>query len=322
MDKHDEKFKFVVKTEDKNERIDKFLFKQDIGLSRSKIQKLINLGKVKVNEKIITAKNFSLSTYDIIEINDLSVNEELLSYKPQNIDIKVLYEDDYLIAISKEPGIVVYPGAGHKENTLLNALINYDDKLSGMEGDLRAGIVHRLDKDTSGVMLIAKTPRIHELLSEEFKQRQITKKYVALVLGNFKEEAGIINIPIGRSKKDRKKMGVAFNGRNSISEFKVLEQFDDCAFLEIYPKTGRTHQIRIHFSFIGHPVIGDKNYGNKETEKIAKEIGLNRQFLHAKGIKFIHPVSGESIEIIDELSDDLKHALNVLKTLRKLKTYQ
>jgi 23S rRNA pseudouridine1911/1915/1917 synthase len=316
MDKHDKKINFVVKTEDKNERIDKFLFKQNIGLSRSKIQKLINLGKVKVNEKIITTKNFSLSTCDIIEINDLSINGEPLSYKPQNIDIKILYEDDYLIAISKEPGIVVYPGAGHKENTLLNALIHYYNKLSSMESELRAGIVHRLDKDTSGIILIAKTPKIHELLSEEFKQRQVSKKYVALVLGNFKEEAGIINMPIGRSKKDRKKMGVAFNGRNSISEFKVLEQFDDCALLEVYPKTGRTHQIRVHFSFIGHPIIGDKDYGNKEAEKIAKEIGLSRQFLHAKSIKFIHPFSGESIEIIDELSDDLKNAL------KKLKTYQ
>lgn len=322
MGENDKKIKFVVQTEDKNERIDKFLFKQNIGLSRNKIQKLINLGRVKVNGKIVTTKNFSLSACDIIEINNLLVDKEPISYKPQNIDIKILYEDDYLIAISKEPGLVVYPGIGHKENTLLNALIHYDNKLSGMESELRAGIVHRLDKDTSGIMLIAKTPRIHELLSEEFKQRQVSKKYVALVLGNFKEEAGIIDMPIGRSKKDRKKMGVAFNGRNSISEFKVLEQFDDCALLEIYPKTGRTHQIRVHFSFIGHPIIGDKNYGNKETEKIAKEIGLSRQFLHSKGIKFIHPVSGESVEIIDELSDDLKHALNVLKTLRKLKTYQ
>lgn len=312
MNDTDKKLIFQVGSEDKGLRIDKFPGSKNLNISRSKLQKLIIMGKIKSSGKSIS-KNYILKGNEIIEIEDMGMPTAEHHLKPFNIKLKIIYEDDYLIAVSKEAGIVVHPAPGHLENTLINALINYDEKLSGIGGSLRAGIVHRLDKDTSGIILIAKDERTHALLSEKFKDREIKKTYVALVLGNFKESGGTINMPVGRSMKDRKKMGVVIRGRESLTDFKIISQFKDCSLIDVYPKTGRTHQIRVHFSFIGHPVIGDKDYGNSQSEKIAKEIGLSRQFLHAKRIVFNHPVTDVEMDLNDELPADLKNCIDKLQ---------
>jgi len=303
---------FYTDLNDKGLRIDKFLNNKELNISRSKLQKLIRLGKVKSYGEIIS-KNYILKGCEKIEIEDTEVPVSRINAKPQDIQIKIIFEDDYIIAVSKAAGMVVHPAPGHFEGTLINALINYDEKLSGVGGGLRAGIVHRLDKDTSGIILIAKDERTHTLLSEKFRDREIKKTYEALVLGYFKEPEGSINLPVGRSMKDRKKMGVVLRGRQSQTEFKILNEYKGATLIEAYPKTGRTHQIRVHFSYIGHPIIGDKDYGNKESEKIAKEAGLFRQFLHSKRIVFNHPVTNELIDLNDELPYDLKNCMINLK---------
>jgi 23S rRNA pseudouridine1911/1915/1917 synthase len=303
---------FYPDLNDKGLRIDKFLNNKVSDISRSKLQKLISAGKVKSNGEIIS-KNYILKGCGKIEIEDMETPVSPLHARPQDIKIKIIFEDEYIIAVSKAAGMVVHPAPGHFEDTLINALVNYNEKLSGIGGGLRAGIVHRLDKDTSGIILIAKDERTHTLLSEKFKDREIKKTYETLVLGYFKEPEGSINLPVGRSMKDRKKMGVVLRGRQSHTDFKILNEYKGCTLIEAYPKTGRTHQIRVHFSYIGHPIIGDKDYGNKESEKIAKETGLLRQFLHSKRIVFNHPVTNVKIDLNDELPYDLKNCLLNLK---------
>lgn len=303
---------FQINNDDKGLRIDKYLNSRNLNISRSKLQKLISLGKIKSSGASVS-KNYILKGNELIEIEDINLPSGEYQIKPFDISLKILYEDDYILAVSKEAGIVVHPAPGHFENTLINAIVNYDKKLNGIGGNLRAGIVHRLDKDTSGIILIAKDERTHALLSEEFKERKVKKTYEALVLGSFSESGGVINMPIGRSSKDRKKMGIVADGRESVTEFKIINEFKDCTLTDVYPKTGRTHQIRVHFSFIGHPVIGDKDYGNKESEKIAKRLNLSRQFLHAKRIVFIHPVTDKEIDLVDDLPSDLKDCINKLQ---------
>jgi 23S rRNA pseudouridine1911/1915/1917 synthase len=314
MKERNKKLIFYPDLSDKGLRIDKFLNNKELNISRSKLQKLISIGKVKSSEDIIT-KNYILKGFEKIEIEDMETPAPILNAKPQDIKIKILFEDDYIIAVSKDAGMVVHPAPGHFEDTLINALINYNEKLSGVGGGLRAGIVHRLDKDTSGIILIAKDERTHALLSEKFKNREVGKTYEALVLGYFKEHEGSIKLPVGRSMKDRKKMGVVLRGRQSQTDFKILTEYKGCTLIEAYPKTGRTHQIRVHFSFIGHPIIGDKDYGNKESEKIANETGLIRQFLHSKRIVFNHPITNEKIDLHDELPEDLKECMLSLKKI-------
>jgi len=303
---------FYPASDDKGLRIDKFLNSKELNISRSKLQKLICLGKVKSYGEIIS-KNYILKGFEKIEIEDMDEPVSIINARAQDIKIKIIFEDDYILAVSKAAGMVVHPAPGHYEGTLINALLNYDEKLSGVGGKIRAGIVHRLDKDTSGIILIAKDERTHMLLSDKFKNREVKKTYEALVQGYFKEPQGSINLPVGRSMKDRKKMGVVLKGRESQTEFKVLNEYRGATLIEAYPKTGRTHQIRVHFSYIGHPVIGDKDYGNKESDKIAKETGLLRQFLHSKRIIFNHPITNETIDLRDELPDDLTNCIDNLK---------
>lgn len=305
---------FKISNEDKGLRIDKYLINKNLNISRSKIQKLINLGRIK-SFGVCISKNYILKGNEVIEIEDINLPSNEYQVKPFDINLKILYEDDYILAVSKEAGIVVHPAPGHFENTLINAIVNYDKRFNGIGGSLRAGVVHRLDKDTSGIILIAKDERTHALLSEEFKERKVKKTYEALVLGSFSESGGIINMPIGRSLKDRKKMGIASYGRESVTEFKIINEFKDCTLIDVYPKTGRTHQIRVHFSFIGHPIIGDKDYGNKESEKIARRLNLDRQFLHAKRIVFTHPITDKEIDLIDELPLDLKNCIDNLQNI-------
>jgi 23S rRNA pseudouridine1911/1915/1917 synthase len=305
---------FTVDQESSGQRIDKFLAHKIKSQSRSHIQKVIVDRHVSVNGKIVS-KNFELSNNDIITIKNF-YNREILKkqIKPQNIDLNIVFEDEYFLIISKAAGITVHPAPGSLDNTLVNAILFYLKKNPfGNSYTQRPGIVHRLDKDTSGLIIIAKNDIIAGKISEQFKSRTVEKKYIALVSGNFAEKKGEIRLPIGRSRVDRKKMGISIDrGREAVTNFTVIKEFEDCSLLDIFPKTGRTHQIRVHFSYIDHPIIGDKQYGNKESERIARDIGLGRQFLHASKLKFIHPENGKVMEIEDKLAADLNNALNNL----------
>jgi len=307
---------FTVKEYQQGKRIDVFLSGRIPGLSRSYLQKLIKNGKVLVNGAIAN-KSSTLHRDDTITIKNVRLQENISPIQPQNIALDVIYEDDYFFIISKPPGISVHPSPGNHENTLAGAIINYlGNKKINLSDMARPGIVHRLDKDTSGLMIIAKTDGMISRLSLMFKNRQVKKTYTALVYGSFKEEEGKISLPIGRSRIDRKKMSISPDmGRESETNFKIIKIFQNCTLVNAFPLTGRTHQIRVHFSFIGHPVVGDLKYGNKESAAIAASIGLKRQFLHATGLYFIHPVTGTEINLQDNIAEDLESSLTLLKKL-------
>ncbi len=315
----DETITFTVNQESSGQRIDRFLTFQIKNQSRSFIQKVIDNNYVSVNGEMV-GKNFVLSPSDIVAIKNfdhLDIYKKQI--KPQNIILNVVFEDKYFLIISKAAGITVHPAPGNFENTMVNAILFYLKKNpSQMPNNQRPGIVHRLDKDTSGLLIIAKNDLIAREISEQFKSRTVEKKYTALVLGNFAEKKGEIRLPIGRSRIDRKKMGISIDrGREAVTDFAVIEEFENCSLLDVFPKTGRTHQIRVHLSYIDHPIIGDKQYGNKESERIAGDIGLARQFLHASKLKFLHPENGRIIEIEDRLAKDLDRAINKLRAKNK-----
>lgn len=298
---------------DEGKRIDSFLAEK-LKTSRSQVQKIISGKKVKVGGNAVS-KSYQLSGGESISVDDTSVEDTQSGIEPQKIDLNILYEDKYLLVISKKAGMVTHPGPGTGRDTLVNALLYHFKNLSMYSGRERAGIVHRLDRDTSGLLIIAKDNETHRLLSEKFKNREIKKTYTALVAGNFKEKEGKIIFPVGRSATDRKKMGVSLQkGREAETGFSIVESFGNLASLiKVFPRTGRTHQIRVHFSYIGHPIIGDKVYGNKESNIVAARAGLKRQFLHASRIEFTHPVSGEEVDISDEIAPDLKESLESLR---------
>ena len=298
------------------QRIDKYLSNNLEEKSRSYIQKLIKQAKVKVNSQSVN-KNYRLSAGDEVIVESLVFKN--LSVKPQKIGLNIVYEDEYLLVISKKAAVVVHPSPGHSEDTLVNAVLYYCNNLSSVAGDLRPGIVHRLDKDTSGLIIIAKNDNIHRQLSNQFKTRKVKKTYTALVWGIFSEKKGEIRLPIGRSRLDRKKMSVSLDrGRYAVTEFEVIEEFKKCSLVNVNLKTGRTHQIRVHFRYIGHPVIGDREYGNKQSINLASKIGLNRQFLHAKELIFIHPVLNKKMEIEDKIAEDLQESLEKLRGIEKM----
>ena len=317
MDKKDsDTINFEVDIASAGQRIDKYLNNNLEEKSRSYIQKLIKHKKVKVGNRLVS-KNYKLRNGDKIVIGSLAY--ENLSVKPQKIKLNIVYEDEYFLVISKEAAVVVHPSPGHSEGTLVNAVLYHCSKLSNMGGDFRPGIVHRLDKDTSGLIVIAKNDNIHRQLANQFKERKVKKTYIALVWGAFSEKRGEIRLPIGRSRLDRKKMSISLDeGRNAITEFEVAEKFENCSLVNVNLKTGRTHQIRVHFSYIGHPVIGDAKYGNKQANSLALKIGLNRQFLHAKKLVFVHPVLNKEMEMIDEIAGDLKKSLGKLRGIEKM----
>jgi len=304
---------FIVDSESSGQRIDKFLSCKIKDTSRSHIQNIINKDKVKVNNSTVS-KNHRIAEKDIISVEYPEEIESDTSIKPQKIYLKVIYEDQYFIVISKEPGMLTHPVPGFNKNTIVNALLYHYNTLSNLSGKERAGIVHRLDKNTSGLLIVAKDDNTHRLLSEKFKNREIKKTYSALVLGRFPEKRGEINLPIGRSRLDRKKMCISIDsGRGAITRFEVAEEFKDVTLLNVYPETGRTHQIRVHLSYIGHPVIGDEIYGNKDSNEIAGKLGMDRQFLHAKRLEFSHPVTEKKMTLEDGLSEDLVKCLKVLR---------
>lgn len=269
-----------------NIRIDKYLSDLDsLDLTRSKIQKLIKTGNIKVND-IEIKESYKVNLNDNIEINIVTEESKIT---PENIKLDIVYEDDDILVINKPSGMVVHPAPGNKEHTLVNALMNYS-KLSTRNGDFRPGIVHRIDKDTSGLLLVAKNDKAHLFLEEELKKHNIVRTYIALVNGVINHDTGKIDAPIGRSVSDRKKMEVtAKNSKEAITNFKVLERYKNVTLLELKLETGRTHQIRVHLKYIGHPVCNDPVYSNN------KNIDNYGQLLHAKEISFIHPTTKEKM---------------------------
>ena len=293
--------------EEGNQRIDSYLC-NELDISRVTIQRLIKENKIKVNE-FPTKASYKVKNGDEITIEEEKPKE--IELKAENIPIKVLYEDKDIIVVNKPKGMVVHPANGNLNGTLVNAIMAIcKNSLSGIGGEIRPGIVHRLDKDTSGVIIIAKNDKAHINLSEQIKNHKIEKTYIALVRGIVKENQATINMPIGRSTKDRKKMAVTKNGKNAITHFKVIERFtrENCTLLEIKIETGRTHQIRVHLSEIGYPIIGDEVYSSGKNLW-----NIKGQCLHAKSLKFKHPTTNQEMFIEAPLPEYLSSLIKRLK---------
>lgn len=274
-------------------------------LSRSQANEAIKNGNILVNGKAVKAKysvkEGDLVTYDLPE-------PEVLEYEAEDIPLDIVYEDDDVAVVNKPQGMVVHPSVGHTSGTLVNALMYHIHDLSSINGVVRPGIVHRIDKDTSGLLMIAKNDRTHQALAEELKDKKSLRKYLAIVHGNISNDRGVIEAPIGRSEKDRKKQAVMAKGKPAVTHFKVLERFGNYTLVELTLETGRTHQIRVHMAYIGHPVAGDPLYGPRKTLK------GNGQFLHAQTLGFTHPTTGESLRfsveppaIFQETLENLRH---------------
>lgn len=295
---------FIVKKEEENNRMDRYLAKQKEEISRVAIQRLIEEGKILVNGKKIKA------SYKIQENDEITVEEEILKeveLKAQDIPVEIIYEDSDIIVVNKPKGMVVHPANGNPDGTLVNAIMSIcKDSLSGIGGEIRPGIVHRIDKNTSGILIVAKNDKAHINLSEQIKNHEVKKTYIALVRGVVKEKEATINMPIGRSTKDRKKMAVIKNGKEAITHFKVIEKFTkhNCTLLEVKIETGRTHQIRVHLSQIGYPIIGDTTYSNGKNEW-----GIQGQCLHAKSLAFKHPTTKEDMFLEAELPEYFKEII-------------
>lgn len=288
-------------------RLDAWISKKLTDFSRSYIQKLIEDGLVKVNASPAKS-NYKVREGD--EIHVIIPKPQPLDVVPEKIDISILYEDDDIIVVDKPKGMVVHPACGNYSGTLVNALLAHcGDRLSDINGIIRPGIVHRIDKDTSGVLVVAKNNNAHERLSARLKEHDIKRVYNAVVRGIIREDSGKIDAPIGRHPVDRKKMAVNLkNGRRAVTYFKVLERFENATFIEVTLETGRTHQIRVHMSYIGYPVLGDAVYGKKDTA-----FGLEGQALHARILGFIHPSTNEYMEFESSLPEYFTSLLSALR---------
>lgn len=298
--------KFIVK-EEVNNRIDSYIASHSSNLSRSTIQRLINQEAILVNGKK-TKASYKVQIGDKITVDEPEPQD--ISLKAQDIPIEVIYEDDDIIVVNKPKGMVVHPANGNPDGTLVNALMAIcKDSLSGIGGEIRPGIVHRIDKDTSGILVVAKNDKSHINLSEQIKNHEIEKTYIALVKGIVKENEATINMPIARSTKDRKKMAVSREGKNAITHFKVLKRYftSNCTLLEVKIETGRTHQIRVHLAQIKYPIVGDEVYSNGKNSW-----NIHGQCLHAKSLKFAHPTSGKEMYLEAELPEYFKKLLEEL----------
>jgi 23S rRNA pseudouridine1911/1915/1917 synthase len=307
---------FIVDPAEHLERIDTLLAgKMDI--TRSQIQRHIAEGNILVDDEIIR-QSYKVKTGDRILVRIAEKKTEGLI--PEPIPLQILHEDPHLIVVNKPPAMVVYPAAGHSHGTLMNALAYHCRNLAAPGGPLRPGVVHRLDKDTSGVMVIALDDRAYYSLSEQFRQRMITKRYLALVYGNPRQNNGVIEASIGRSESDRKKMSTRVRkGKEAVTTWRVIERFGIATLIEAKLGTGRTHQIRVHLASIGHPVLGDRTYGRKvEVEgkmkgKETVKITFPRQMLHAEVIGFTHPVTGEYLEFSIPVPEDMANKIEELR---------
>lgn len=286
-------------------RLDKWLATKE-ELSRTEIVRLLEEGNILVNGKKVKP-SYAVKEEDKITINKPQPKETLL--KEEDIPIEIVYEDNDMLVVNKPKGLVVHPGNGNPDGTLVNAILHHcKDTLSGIGGEIRPGIVHRLDKDTSGLLMIAKNDKTHIALSEQIASRQVKKTYIALVRGIVKENEATINMPIGRSTKDRKKMAVQKNGKEAITHFKVLKRYQGYTLLEVKIDTGRTHQIRVHLSEIGYPVVGDSVYSNGKNP-----FGIEGQALHAASLEFKHPATGNIMHLEAKLPDYFKKTLEELE---------
>ena len=296
--------KEIVVEGNENKRTDAYI-SEITDYSRTAVQRLIDEEKITINGKIVKS-SYKVQYGDRIEIEEEPAKE--IELKAQDIPLEILYEDDDIIVVNKPKGMVVHPANGNPDGTLVNAIMAIcKDSLSGIGGEIRPGIVHRLDKNTSGAIIIAKNDKAHINLSEQLKKHEIKKTYIALVRGVVKENNASINMPIGRSKKDRKKMDVDKNGKEAITHFKVMKRYKDSTLLEINIETGRTHQIRVHLSHIGYPIIGDEVYSNGKNRW-----NIEGQCLHAKSLDFKHPITGKQMRIEAELPEYFKKILEEL----------
>ena len=290
-----------------NCRLDKYIAEKDSELSRAIIQKLITEEKILVNGKA-TKNSYKVSAGDIITVEDIEAKEDTY-LKPQRMDLDVIFEDNDIIIVNKEKGIVVHPGNGNPDGTLANAILERcKDSLSGIGGTIRPGIVHRIDKDTSGLVIIAKNDNAHIKISKQIQERKVSKTYIALVRGVIKENEATINMPIGRSTKDRKKMAVTKNGKEAITHFKVLKRYEGFTLLEVKIETGRTHQIRVHMAEIGYPIVGDEVYSNGKNP-----FNVKGQMLHAAKLEFTHPTTNEKVTYEAPLPQYFQQVLNELE---------
>lgn len=299
---------FLVDDDGVNKRLDAWLGTKMNDVSRNAIQRKIDAGEITVNGKSRKA-NYRLKQADrITVVPDEPKCTEVL---PENIPLSIVYEDQDLLVINKPRGIVVHPAVGNENGTLVNAvLFHCGAELSGIGGVMRPGIVHRIDKDTTGLLVVAKNDVAHLRLTEQLSDRTLSREYYALVHGNIKEDRGTIDAPIGRSPKDRKRMAVVHDpsAREAITDYEVLERFQVATLVRCKLRTGRTHQIRVHMKYIGHPIYGDPVYGVKN-----EPFHLNGQLLHAKRIGFVHPVSGEHVSYETDLPEDFQHVLNIFR---------
>jgi len=319
--------KLIVKESENNQRVDSFINKKENSLSRTRIKNLILKKKLKINDLIVTNPSKKLNIKDKIQIE--IPEPEKVSLKPYKYKLNIVYEDSDLLVINKSAGISMHPGPGNYDNTVVNALMDYcGENLSNIGDELRPGIVHRIDKDTSGLIVVAKNNISHEHLSNQFNKHTINRIYVALVWGKLRPQSGVIESLITRSSKNRQLMEVGFNkGKKAITNYNTLEVFENknsptLSLVECKLKTGRTHQIRVHMSYKKNNILGDKKYKKKfkkiknidlELEKMI--LNLNRQFLHAKVLEFVHPKLGKELKFTSILPQELE---KILKTLRKL----
>lgn len=303
---------WVISENDSGQRLDVFLSGNDPSISRSQIKKLIEEGSVLVNGRSVKA-GYSLKTGDSVSLTpkELVVLETL----PQDLPLDIIYEDGSIVVVNKPAGMVVHPAAGNYEGTLVNAVLYHCRDLSGIGGVIRPGIVHRLDKDTSGLIVVAKNDEAHRDLSDQFKKHLVTKVYYAFAFGNFKEDEGVIDAAVGRHPVERKKMSVySKRGKEALTRWKVLERYGFMSFLEIRIETGRTHQIRVHLNSIGHPILGDNIYGNsakrvqanQDTNVRSRLKSLKRHALHAGQLGFAHPRTRENLKFEAPLPDDME----------------
>lgn len=302
-----EQREYIVEAEGAGQRIDRFLSGEDTGLSRSALQGLVAEGHVLCNGKA-PAKSLKLKAGDIIllEIPDAKPIEAV----PQEIPLDIIYEDAHLLVVNKPKGMVVHPAPGNPDGTLVNALLwHCKGSLSGIGGEIRPGIVHRIDKDTSGLIIAAKNDFAHAALAAQLKDHSLARTYVCIVCGKIKDDSGTIDAPIGRHPADRKKMAVTEkNSRSAVTHWRVLERFSGYTLVECKLETGRTHQIRVHMAYRGHPILGDMVYGHKKPE-----LGQDSQCLHAKELRFVHPRTGQPVTVCCELPDYFTALLEKLR---------
>ena len=310
----------VIPAGEHRKRIDVYLTHQIENATRSKVQQAIEAGMVLVNGKAVKS-SYLLNPNDKIDITFSRPPRPDLT--AENIPIEILFEDESLLVVNKPAGMVTHPAYGNYSGTLVNALLYHCNKLSTINTEMRPGIVHRLDKDTSGLMVVAKTDAAHAFIAKQFSKRTIEREYLAIVWGKFKSSKGTIEANLGRSKRDRKKVAVTKDGKHAITEYVVLKEFDFLSLVSLHLKTGRTHQIRVHLSHIGHPVFGDPTYGGrsntwnglegKKAQQAANLLKLiSRQALHAKTIGFIHPSTKEFVKFDSELPVDMKEVMEML----------